>query len=123
VGASVGTEVSGVDPLPPITGGFDLLSAIMQPEGMKRFLSYLKTHPPQTEAQKRRIIAAFLDKYAVAEEVEEELDLPGWTDDLVAEMTDIYEADVEEIARMEGCDKSAIPARRTARRPCVWKSA
>ena len=95
-------EVSGVDPLTPIVGGFDLLSAIMQPEGMKRFLSYLKTHPPQTEGQKRRIIAAFLDKYAKPEEVEEELDLPGWTVELVDEMTRAYEDDVEDIARMPG---------------------
>ena len=57
-------EVAGVDPLTKITGGFDLLSAIMSAEGMKKFVTYLKSNPPQTEQQKRRIIAAFLEKYA-----------------------------------------------------------
>lgn len=95
-------EISGVDPLTKITGGFDLLSAIMSADGMKRFVSYIKTHPPQTEVQKRRIIAAFLDKYALEDEIEEEIDLPGWTAELMEELTQIYEDDVFEIARMSG---------------------
>ena len=95
-------EVSGVDPLTQITGGFDLLSTIMSREGMQRFLSYLKSHPPQTEVQKRRIMAAFLDKYAIEAEVEEEFDLPGWTEELITELTHLYEEDMERIERMPG---------------------
>ena len=95
-------ELSGVDPLTKITGGYDLLSTIMSADGMKRFLSYLKSHPPQSEIQKRRIIAAFLDKYALEDEIEEEIDLPGWTEDLMAELTENYEDDVFQIARMPG---------------------
>lgn len=95
-------ELSGVDPLTRITGGFDLLAAIMSREGMNHFLAYLKKHPPQTEVQKRRIIAAFLDKYALPEEVEEELDAPGWTEALVQGLTEQYEEDVDRIARMQG---------------------
>lgn len=95
-------EISGVDPLTRITGGFDLLNAIMSPDGMRRFMGYLKTHPPQTEVQKRRVIAAFLDKYAIDEEIEEEVDLPGWTDALVDALTESYEEDVYRIERMPG---------------------
>lgn len=95
-------DLSGVDPLTKIVGGFDLLAAIMSPEGMKRFLSYLKSHPPQTEVQKRRIISAFLDKYAIDSEIEDEVDLPGWTEALLDELTGIYDADVAEISRMDG---------------------
>lgn len=95
-------ELAGVDPLTRITGGFDLLSAIMSPEGMKRFLGYLKSHPPQTEAQKRRIIAAFLDKYALDEEIEDEIDLPGWDEALIDELTDAYEEDIHTVAAIEG---------------------
>ncbi len=46
-------ELSGVDPLTRITGGFDLLATIMSKAGMQRFTSYLKSHPPQSEAQKK----------------------------------------------------------------------
>ena len=38
----------------------------------------------------------------IAEEVEEEIDLPGWTEDTVAVLTDSYEEDVLRIASMPG---------------------
>lgn len=94
-------DIAGVSSETRITGGFDLLAAIMSPEGMNRFLNYMQQHPPQTEAQKRKIIAAFLDKYALEDEIEEEVDLPGMTPDLIDDLSDIYEADVETIAQME----------------------
>ena len=40
-------------------------------------------NPPQSEIQRRRILGAFLDRYAIDTEIEEELDLPGWTPDLI----------------------------------------
>ncbi len=95
-------ELSGVDPTTKIVGGFDLLAAIMSTEGMSRFLSYLKSHPPQTEIQKRRIIAAFLDKYALESEIEDEVDLPGWTETVLTELTEIYDEDMHTISRMHG---------------------
>ncbi|MCF2904271.1 hypothetical protein L0666_04680 [Octadecabacter sp. CECT 8868] len=95
-------ELGGIDPLVKITGGFDLLSAIMSPDGMKKFVTYLRANPPQTESQKRRIIAAFLEKYALEDEVEDEIDLPGWTEDTVATLTASYDDDVYRIERMDG---------------------
>ncbi len=95
-------QMAGLPDDQKIIGGFDLLSSIMSAEGMKRFRAYLKDHPIMTEHQKRRAIAAFLDKYALDGEVEEELDMPGWTDDIVDEMTEIYDEDVAKIAEMPG---------------------
>ena len=95
-------EMAGVDPLTRITGGFDLLSAIMSNDGMRRFVAYLKANPPQTEQQKRRIIAAFLERYALEGEIEDVVDMPGWTDQTVQTMTQLYEEDVDRIAQMHG---------------------
>jgi len=95
-------EISGVDPLTKIVGGFDLLRTIMTEDGMKRFVGYLKSHPPQTEAHKRRIISAFLERYALDDEIEQEIDLPGWTDETVAHLTSLYDEDVYAITRMSG---------------------
>jgi len=95
-------ELAGVDALTRITGGFDLLSSIISPEGMKKFVGYLKTHPPQTETQKRRIIAAFLEKYALDDEIEDVVDMPGWTDEYVSHLTALYDEDIERIERMPG---------------------
>lgn len=95
-------QMVGLEDSEKIIGGFDLLSSIMTAEGMKRFRAYLKDHPVMSEHQKRRAIAAFLDKYAMDAEVEEELDMPGWTDELVDEMSEIYDEDVARIAQMPG---------------------
>lgn len=95
-------QMAGLKDDEKIIGGFDLLSSIMSAEGMKRFRAYLKDHPVMTEHQKRRAIAAFLDKYALEGEVEEELDMPGWTAEVVEEMSELYDEDVAAIAAMPG---------------------
>ena len=95
-------EMAGLEHNAKIIGGFDLLTEIMSKEGMKRFRGYLKEHPDMNEIQKRRVITAFLDKYVIEDEVEEEVDLPGWSEALVDEMTEIYDEDVLEISRLPG---------------------
>lgn len=95
-------RLAGLAPGDPVMGEFDLLATIMSAEGMTRFQAYLATHPAQTDAQTRRIIAAFLDKYALPEAVEEEVDLPGWDEALVTQMTAGYEADILRMAQDPG---------------------
>ena len=85
-----------------ITGGFDLLRDIMSRDGMKRFRAYLADHPDLSDDHKRRVMSAFLDKFAIPEAIEEELDLPGWTEALVDELSALYDADVERIRRLPG---------------------
>jgi hypothetical protein len=100
--AEIIREMAALQPAQKIVGGFDLLSSIISADGMRRFRSYLKSHPVMSDAQKRRVIAAFLDRFALEEEIEEELDLPGWTDELVERMTELYDADVAHIQQMPG---------------------
>lgn len=100
--AQIIRELAGLDHGEKITGGFDLLKTLMTPEGMRRFRAYLKSYPVMTEIQKRRVIEAFLDKFAIEERMIEELDLPGWTTELVDEMTEIYDDDVFRLQHMPG---------------------
>ena len=51
---------------------------------------------------RRRIVAAFLGKFAIDEALEEEIDLPGWTDETVEELTRRYDEDLLDIARIPG---------------------
>lgn len=95
-------EMGGIEPHEKVVGGFDLLTAIMSKEGMERLRSYMHAHQEMTEIQKRRVIAAFLDKFALEDEIEEELDMPGWTDALVEELTDLYDEDVLAVQRLPG---------------------
>ncbi len=95
-------RITGISPDIQLKGGFDILSRIMAREGVKRLRAYLGAHPPGTEDQRRRILAAFLDKYALEDEVEEELDLPGWTPELVDHFGDVYDDDMIELSRIDG---------------------
>ncbi len=97
-------DMAGLLPGEKIVGAFDLLADIMTKDGMLRFRSYLKSHPDMNEIQKRRVMAAFLDKFAIEDRIEEELDLPGWTEELVETLTDVYDEDVAEIARIPGVE-------------------
>lgn len=97
-------EMAGLVPNTKIIGGFDLLSEIMSKTGMQRFRAYLKSNPSLPEIQKRRVIAGFLDKFALDEAIEEEVDLPGWTQDLIRQMTELYEEDLFAIQRMPGVE-------------------
>ncbi|MEL7281277.1 MAG: hypothetical protein AAFY35_17535 [Pseudomonadota bacterium] len=95
-------EMGGLDPTQHIEGEYDLLEEIMTETGMKRFLAYVESHPGMTEVQKRRVIAAFLDKFVDDDAVEEEYELDGWTSEIIDQMTELYEEDVFNIPRVPG---------------------
>ncbi|WP_460274520.1 hypothetical protein [Celeribacter sp. ULVN23_4] len=94
-------EMTGIGLMVPMSGGLDILATIMKREGMKRLRTYLQSHQPQNEEQRRRILEAFLDKYVNEDALEEEIDLPGWDEDLVERLTEAYEEDLERIEAME----------------------
>ncbi len=69
---------------------------------MKRFREFLAQNPNVNEQQKRRIMSAFLDKYALDDEIEEELDLPGWDAAYVDMLTELYEDDLHTLSAIPG---------------------
>ena len=54
------------------------------------------------EIQIKRVIVAFLDKFAIEEAVEQVIDMPGWTESFVNELTELYDEDVHAISRIPG---------------------
>jgi hypothetical protein len=94
--------VSGHDDRTVLEDTDELLAGIMTPDGLARMRNYLTTHPTGSILQRRRIVSAFLDKFAIADKIEMAFDLPGWTEDLVDEMTRRYREDVEVIRQMPG---------------------
>lgn len=100
--AQIIREMAGLEPGRKITGGFDLLASIMTGEGMRGFRAHLSRHPNLDEAAKRQVIADFLEEYALEDALEEELDLPGWSEALVRDLSEIYEADLARIAAIPG---------------------
>lgn len=92
--------VSGLPEDCAIEGEEDLLASLMSGEGLARMNAYIASHPPQTVLQRRKIVSAFLDKFALPERIEMEVEMPGWTEDMVAELSESYEQDVARIAAM-----------------------
>jgi hypothetical protein len=95
-------EIAGLAPADPVVSGHDLLGDILKPDGMKRFESYMAGKPGLTVNQRRRVIEVFLEKFAREEAIEEELNVPDWTQELVAEMTETYDEDIAAIAQIPG---------------------
>lgn len=95
-------EVAGIDTSVPLHGQLDLTRKIMDPVGHKRMRTYLRTHPPVNENNRRKVVGAFLSKYALEAEVEQEVNLPGWSDELIEALTEIYDDDMVEVAAMPG---------------------
>lgn len=95
-------ELTGLDPTRSLEGDLDMAETIMTPEGFARLTGFLDSRNVGTEDRRRRAISAFLEAHAIADEIETEIDLPGWTDETVDTLTELYEADVADIAKMPG---------------------
>lgn len=78
----------------------DLLASIMSADGLQRMQAYMNTHPPQNVIQRRKIVSAFLDKFALPEQIEIEVEMPDWTPDLVDQLSAAYDMDVSRIIAM-----------------------
>ena len=93
-------EITGIDAMTNLEGEFDMLDTIMSPSGMTRLQEFLKSRAGLTQSKRRRAVSAFLEAHAIADAIEEEIDLPGWTDATVAGLTELYEEDVVSIKRL-----------------------
>lgn len=80
-------------------GDHDVLEGILSRDGLRRLASYLESHPPQSVAQRRRVVAAFLERFALPEAIDMAIDLPGWDHATVAGITAAYEADLASLAQ------------------------
>ena len=100
--ADIIREITDIAHNVALRGLDDLVETIMDRTGFERMQQYLTDNPPDTEMQRRRILGAFLDRYALEAEIEEELDLPGWTPAMIDQITQSYEDDMAEIVTIPG---------------------
>jgi hypothetical protein len=80
----------------------DVLAQIMPAEGLARLNSYLKSHPPGSPALRRKVVTAFLDKFATPDRTEVEVEMPDWLPETVSRLTEDYDRDVGRLAAMPG---------------------
>lgn len=83
-------------------GELDVICSIMSEAGGARLKAYLEARPQFSEKQRRSIAAIFLEKFVLEDALEEEIDLPALTDDVVDQMSDAYDDDISVIEEMPG---------------------
>ncbi|MCK0167412.1 hypothetical protein MWU52_07630 [Jannaschia sp. S6380] len=78
-----------------------ILRQIMTREGFRRMDAYLQENPAPARSTWRKVVTAFLAKYADEAVIEPEIALPGWTGEMIAGLSDLYERDVARLKAME----------------------
>lgn len=97
-------ELTGSDPFLDLRGEFDMLEQIISATGAERLREFLNARDVTSPTRRRAAIAAFLEAHAIEDEIEAEIDVPGWTADTVNDLTELYEEDVAAIAALPGVD-------------------
>jgi hypothetical protein len=99
---SVLRGLAGQDERTELAHALALAASLMTDEGAKRMAGWFASAKPATDAERRKAIRAFLDKFALPEKLEVEVDFPGWTADTVAALSLAYDEDCSRIAAIEG---------------------
>ena len=94
--------VSGHAPGTVLADADEVLAQIMPAEGLARLNSYLEGHPPRTPEIRRKVVSAFLDKFAIPDLIDVEVEMPDWLPETVTQLTEAYDRDVARIAAMPG---------------------
>lgn len=94
--------VTGVAPETPLRGMYDIAARIMSEEGRRHLAAYLEKYPPENETMRRRVVSAFLERFALDDSMEQEIDLPGWTGDYIELLSGLYDADMQVLAQIPG---------------------
>lgn len=96
----IARSMAGLSEDTPLEGEYSLLSSLVSDAG-KHEIQALTHHNPRTgDPALRTELSRIFKDYALPEAIEEEVDLPGWSDDIVAAFTELYEQDIEMLQNM-----------------------
>lgn len=84
----------------PLKSSLHILGELLDPKGIKFIREELARNEPVTIATRREIFARALHQFVRPDRIETTITLPGWTQDLIDQMTDDYDRDLAEIASL-----------------------
>jgi len=93
--------VSGHDPATELEGWFAWYWDLMTPERHEAMRRYFAKTPIVDDLQRRRILSAMLDKFALPEAAEA-VTLPGWDEEYTDVLSTLYEQDLDAISTIPG---------------------
>jgi hypothetical protein len=85
-----------------LDGEYDMLELVMTGDGLAELKAQVAAHPDMPSPERRERILDLLELHAAEDRLDVEIDMPGWTQDLVEEVTAGYDADVARIGQMPG---------------------
>lgn len=88
----------------PLTGGLLYLHDILGDPGIARLRDAMAGRDQMSVSQRRELYGEVLASHALPGTLDQVIDLPGWTQDLVDQVTANYRADVAEIAVLPGVE-------------------
>lgn len=88
----------------PLKAGLQVLGDILRPEGIQMIRDEMTRQERLTIESRRAIFSAALAQFALPEQMEVAVTLPGWTQDLIDHLSDLYDEDVAEIAALPGIE-------------------
>lgn len=92
-------ELAGIEDDLALDGTADRQGEVLSIEAAARLDDLLAARGDIGLVERRRVVAGFVDAFG-AWEASEALNHPVWTDDILARFTEVYEADIAEIAAM-----------------------
>ncbi len=84
----------------PLAQEYALLSSLVTEVGKKEILSLLEQQAAPNDPMLRGRLAQVFQQQALTEAIEEEVELPGWNEDIVAAFTELYEQDLARLQTM-----------------------
>lgn len=94
--------MTGHDEHTVLDGQQNFAKSLMSAAGGERLDAYLEDNPPKDREQYQRIVSAFLEKFALPDTIDQEIDLPGWTLSYIDTLTRLYDEDMANIETLPG---------------------
>ncbi|MFC0200137.1 hypothetical protein [Paracoccus rhizosphaerae] len=96
--------VGALPPEVPLTGGLLYLHDLLGDLGIARLRDAMAGRDQMSVPQRRQLYGEVLATHALPDALDQVIDLPGWDQDLVDQVTAAYRADVAEIAVLPGVE-------------------
>ena len=80
----------------------DLLLSLLDETGQNKFQALTDQDPQLSRASLHDNMARIFEDHGQPERIEEELDLPGWSNEIVDAFSELYEQDIDRLGEMPG---------------------
>ena len=96
--------IADLDPETTLKGSMLYMDELLEPQIAQQLRETLGAQDSLSISGRRAICGRFLDEHTTEDKLDQEITIPGWTQELVDQMTENYYRDVGEIAALPGVE-------------------